>query len=328
MKTSIGLDIGAQAVKAVKIRHDKAGPEFLAFALEANPGAGALTEVIKRIIHPQDAKNLIISVSGSATVIRYVPFPKMSADELMQALKFEAQKHIPFTLAEVNLDAEILKDDLPENKMLVLLAAAKKEAVSQRLKIIEPAALKAGAVDIDSLALLNAFIFNNAADIIPKYKVIALLNVGSQISSLNILEAGIPGFSRDIHIAGHSFTQKISGALNIELGAAEKLKINPDKDSLQKIKTEIGPVFTNLANEIRTSFDYYESQSTASVERVFLSGGGAKPFFFREMLTAALGIEAEYWDPFKKIALSAGVDSAGLKEASPQLCVAVGLALR
>lgn len=311
----------------VKLRLDKGGAELCAFALEENP-AGALTEAIRRVTQPQEVKNVTISLSGLSTVTRYVPFPKMSGAELKQALKFEAQNHIPFALNEVNLDARIIKDDLPENKMLVLLAAAKKDAVSERLKTVESAGLKAGIIDIDSIALINAFIFNNSSDIVPKYKVIALLNVGSEASNLNILESGMPRFSRDIHIAGGNFTQAISGILSIDLNAAEILKITPDKESLEKLKTAIEPVFTNLANEIRTSFDYYESQSTASVERIFLSGGGARFFAFKEMLAASLGIEAEYWDPFKKITLSSGVDSAKLKESAPQLCVAAGLALR
>jgi len=42
----------------------------------------------------------------------------MNEAELKLSLKFEAQKHIPFSVAEVNLDAYILKGELPDNKML------------------------------------------------------------------------------------------------------------------------------------------------------------------------------------------------------------------
>lgn len=327
MKITIGLDIGSQAIKLVKLKLDKDKAELGSFSMEPN-AAGALEEALKRITQEQEPKKCAISFSGLSTVTRYVSFPKMTAAELKQALKFEAQKHIPFALNEVNLDAVIIKDDLPENKMLVLLAAAKKDIITGRLKAVEAAGLKATLIDIDSLALLNAFTFNNSLDIVPKYKVIALLNVGSEASSLNIIEAGIPRFSRDIHIAGHNFTQKISDILGLDFAAAEKLKINPDKEANDKIKTAIEPVFTNLAGEIRNSFDYYESQGTASVERIFLSGGGAKSFGFKEMLSAALGIEAECWDPFKKISLPSGIDSVKLKETASQLAVAVGLALR
>ena len=76
----------------------------------------------------------------------------MNTLELRQALKFEAQKHIPFSVSEVNLDGYILKDDLPDNKMLVLIAAVKKDLVTQRLKLIEGLGYHTNIIDIDSIA--------------------------------------------------------------------------------------------------------------------------------------------------------------------------------
>ena len=124
-KISVGLDIGTQVVKLVKLRFIQEVVELVDFALE--PMQAEPIEVLKKlkISHGLEAVN--IAFSGPATVIRDINFPKMSAAELKQALKFEVQKHIPFPVAEVNLDGCILKDDLPDNKMLVLLAAVKKE---------------------------------------------------------------------------------------------------------------------------------------------------------------------------------------------------------
>ncbi|MBL7151595.1 MAG: type IV pilus assembly protein PilM [Candidatus Omnitrophica bacterium] len=327
-KLSVGLDIGTQSIKMVSLRLDREKAELYDFALEPNQPQ-SLSQALKRITQLQEAKRVNVSLSGLSTVTRYVAFPKMSAEELKQALKFEAQKHIPFTLNEVNMDAQIIKEGLADNKMLVLIAAVKKDAVERRLKDLEAAALKANLVDIDSIALLNAFNFNYAAELASKHKVTALLNVGSQASNLNIMESGVPRFSRDIHIAGHNFSQKIADVMGMDFNAGEKLKINAEKESADdKIKAAVEAVFTNLAGEIRNSFDYYESQSTSSVEKIFLSGGGSKLYGFKDMLANFLGITADYWDPFKAITLSAKTDSAKVQESSSELAVAVGLALR
>lgn len=325
---SVGLDIGTQSIKMVKLRLNREKTELCDFALEPAESDEVLAQTLKRIAQLQESKRANISLSGLSTVTRYVAFPKMSADELKQALKFEAQKHIPFTMDEVNIDAQIIKEGLADNKMLVLIAAAKKGAIEKRLEAMEEAAIKVNLVDIDSVALLNAFNFNYAAEITPKYKVTALLNVGFQISNLNIMETGIPHFSRDIHIAGHNFSQKIADVMGLDFNAGEKLKINAKNEAADKIKAAVDSVFTNLASEIRNSFDYYESQSTSSVEKIFLSGGGSKLYGFKDMLANFLGIAADYWDPFKEITLSAKADSAKVKESSPELAVAVGLALR
>ncbi len=326
-KFTLGLDMGSQFVKVVKLKTNKAGFQLVNFALE-----DALLdplELLRKIRQNYGAENVNISFSGSSTVLRYVNFMRMNMDELRQAMKFEAQKHIPFTLAEVNFDAAVLKDDLPDNKMLVLLAAIKKEPVAQRIKSVEGAGLKVNLIDIDSVALVNAFNFNYPKIESPEPKSICLLNIGASLTNINIVDNHIPRLSRDIHIGGKNFTEKIMDIFSLDFKAAEALKINPalSADKQDKIRASVESVLGNLAAEIRTSFDYYESQNTSSVSRIYLSGGGAKFAGLKEMLGNLLGIEVGYWDPFKLIAKPEKLDVKGLLAQSSEFSVAVGLAL-
>ncbi|MDD5476639.1 MAG: type IV pilus assembly protein PilM [Candidatus Omnitrophica bacterium] len=324
-KFSIGLDIGTQSIKCVKLKINDA-IELVNFDLE--DGQLDPTDVLKKIKHVQDADLVNISFCGSSTVIRYVNFLRMNKTELRQALKFEAQKHIPFSLNEVDLDAEILKNDLPENKMLVLIAAIKKELIQQRLKTLENAALRPNIIDIDSIALINAFNFNYPKIDVPENKSICLLNIGASISNINILDNRIPRLSRDIHSAGANFTKKLMDIFELDFKTAEELKINPDPERANKVKAGVENVLTNLAAEIRTSFDYYESQNSSSVVKIFLSGGGSKISGLSEMLTVCLGIPVEPWDAFKQIKISDEIDAQKLNNFSGQFNVAAGLALR
>lgn len=325
-KFSFGIDIGSHSVKLVKLRLAKDEIELCNFTLE-EPGLN-LTEHLKKLNQTYAIESANISVSGPATLIRYVNFPRMSEAEMRQALRFEAQKHIPFSISEVNLDGYILKSDLADNKMLILIAAVKKELVSQQLKLIDEAGIRAHVIDIDSIALINAFNFNYTLDDNLKNKAIALINIGASMTNLNIIEAGFPRLSRDIQISGNNFTQKLADSLAIGLKAAEGLKLNPDKERANKVAAAIEAVLSNLAGEIRTSFDYYESQSATSVLKIFLSGGSSSFSGLKDILANLLGIEVEYWDPFKKINLSAEIDAEKLKSISGHLAVAMGIALR
>lgn len=326
-RLSFGLDIGTQAIKYVKLRlNNQDSAQICGFDLE--PAGTDLEAIIRKIKQSQSIDSVNISVSGPSTVIRHVNFPKMNENELRQALKFEAQKHIPFSVDDVHLDGYILKSDLPENKMLVLIAAVKKDFLNLRLKLFEDAGLKVNIVDIDSLALSNAFNFNYSAEENQKYKALALLNIGSSVSNLDILENGMPRLSRDIHIAGNNFTQKLVEVFNMDFKSAEELKINPDNERSKAISAAIETVFANLAASIRTSFDYYESQGTTTVAKIFLSGGGSKFVGLKDMLGNLLGIEVECWDPLRKITVAQDIDSQKLNSLSSQLPVAVGLALR
>jgi type IV pilus assembly protein PilM len=322
---SFGLDIGTQSIKCVKLKSSGSAMELVDFDLresQLDP-----TEVLKEIKHNQGADLVNISFCGASTVIRYVNFLRMNKTELKGALKFEAQKHIPFSVEEVNLDAEILRDDLPDNKMLVLIAAIKKELILQRIKILENAGLRPSLVDIDSLALVNVFNFNYSKADLPE-KSACLLNIGSTITNVNILDNGLVRLSRDIHCGGANFTKKLADIFEIDFKAAEELKINPPDDKVDKIRFGLESVFTNLAAEIRTSFDYYESQNTSNVVKIYVSGGASKITGLKEMLGTCLGLPVETWDPFKQIKIADTVNKEKLNKFYGQFNVAVGLALR
>jgi type IV pilus assembly protein PilM len=325
-KFVFGLDIGTQAIKCVKLKASANLVELVDFDLQECPLDP--TEVLKKIKHTQGADLVNISFCGASTVIRYVNFLRMNKTELKGALKFEAQKHIPFSVEEVNLDAEILKDDLPENKMLVLVAAIKKELILQRIKVLENAGLRPNIIDIDSLALVNAFNFNYPETDLSANKTICLLNIGSTITNVNILDNRLVRLSRDIHSGGSNFTKKLMDIFEVEFKAAEEFKINPTEDKMDKIKSGVENVLTNLASEIRTSFDYYESQNTSDVVKIFVSGGGSKISGLKETLGTCLGLPVESWDPFKQINIPDTIDKQRLNKFNGQFNVAVGLALR
>jgi type IV pilus assembly protein PilM len=321
-KFSIGLDIGSSFIKAVKLKISKDICEVEDFAVE--PAGANISGALRRMRVLQEVKSVSVSISGPATILRYVLFPQMNNEDLNKALKFEAQKYIPFSVAELNLDSYILKDNLPDNKMLVMLAGAKKDFITERLKITDEAGIRTGLVDIDSVALINAFTYNNQDEV----KTIALVNIGANFTNLSILEDSLPRLSRDIQFGGNNITQKLADAFTIEFSSAEQLKLSPEPAKAEKISAVESALLSSLATEIRTSFDYYESQSSSSVAKIYLSGGSSLGAGIKDTLANLLGIEVECWDPLKKLSLSSRIDADKIKACSGQLSVALGLILR
>lgn len=325
---SAGLDIGTQAAKLVILKFTKDQIELCDFKISSDSAAGR-EELFSRIKHYKELQSVNLSVSGPSTIIRYVNFPRMSEQELKNALRFEAQKHIPFSIAEVNFDSYILKEDISANNIVVLLAAVKKDVLKERLSAAEKSGLRVGIMDMDSLALINAFNFNNAiVENKTQRQACALLNIGALTTNLNVLEDSTPHLSRDIHIAGNNLTQKIADICGLDLKAADKLKVNPDKARAQDIVKAIDSVSAALIAEVRGSFDYYESQSASNVSKIYLSGGSALLAGFKDALANLLGIEVDYWNPFKRMSVADGINKQELAASSSQLAVAVGLALR
>ncbi|MFH0827326.1 MAG: type IV pilus assembly protein PilM [Candidatus Omnitrophota bacterium] len=323
---TFGLDIGSRQIKIVKLKLFKDTIELC--GLEVASVQLDVGSLLKKFKHSLDISYANVGVCGPSAVIRYVDFPLMSPAELKQSLRFEAQKHVPFSLNEVIIDGYTLRENVKDNKMLLLIAAVKKDLIQQRLKLLDEAGLKVNIIDIDSVALVNAFNHSYAQDEFVKDRSVGLLNIGAALSSLNILENSVPRLSRDIQIAGNNFTQKVVEAFGIDFKAAEELKLNPDDEKKSRVSSHIETILTHLAGEVRVSFDYYESQSAASVSRIFLSGGGSQLSGLKDRLSDLLGIEVQYWDPLRRITISGDMDSQKASSLSTQMAVAVGLALR
>ena len=100
---SVGIDIGTSSVKIVKLKPSGKG-DFEIVDARIEPCFPDTESALKNIASSLEIKDIAISISGSSVMLRYIMFPKMQEEELKRSLKFEAQKHIPFSLNEVNVD--------------------------------------------------------------------------------------------------------------------------------------------------------------------------------------------------------------------------------
>lgn len=331
---AIGLDIGTSSVKLVKIDYHNSIPAVSAIAIEKIEGddfSGAVKAVMNKAALAEKRVNL--GISGKQAIIRCVLMPEMDEAAFKSSMKYEAAKHIPFPAKDTLSDSAILKHNAGENKMLVLVAAAKGDFVRQRLEAVLRLGLEAGLIDMDSLAVVN--IFNVAAkqteqiltgDKKEKAVMSALLNIGARTSNLSLLEDGILRFSRDIVFGGASITQKIAEKLKIGVDEAEKIKLSYGRQDELAAVTEAA--LGELATELRLSFDYYESQTGKAVGCVCLSGGGALLTGIDKFMAAAMNINFKLWDPFKGLEIDASVDKELAVKSSQSFAVAAGLALR
>lgn len=319
---SAGISISPRVVKFVKLKFLKERIDLLAYHFEQNNSD--IEGILRKIFFEQTVKNINISISGQQAIVRYVDFPKMNKEDLKQAIKFEAQKYIPFPVNEVNLDGCILKNDLPNNKMRVLIAAVKKDFLNQQIKFIQSLGVVINNIEVDAVSLINSFNFNYLDDENVKGKTIALLNVGQVTSNLNIIEAGgVPALSRDIPIGRDMFIQKIADVLAVDTKSVDSGKVD-----LEKAKVVIDLILSKLAEEIRTSFDYYESRSVSSVEKIFITGESNLYGTTKDKLGEFLALKVISWDPLKKIIIADNLDITKINPISGELAVSVGLALR
>lgn len=340
-KPVVGLDIGSSAIKLVEAEKKRNGWIVKSFASVALPedtivdgeivNHAAVVESILAAVKESgvSTKFVTAAVSGSSVIIKHIAIPKASPKDLDDQVYWEAEQYIPFDISEISLDYEVVQEDMGDGKMDILLVAAKKDFIEKRLSAVRDAGLEPHILDVDSLAMANAFWENY--DMSPDNAVV-LIDIGASLTKLNIVSHNTTIFTRDVAIGGKNLTQEIQNKLGISFQEAEVLKI--DACTTGQIPEEVAPLVAaiseNIALEIRRSLDFYAASPTQHpVTGIFLCGGACRMPGLSNMLGEMLGLPVDFLNPFTKVTCSGRIFTDEFIEAiSSAAAVPVGLSFR
>jgi type IV pilus assembly protein PilM len=330
--TQVGMDIGNFSIKVVGIKKQPlSNKRILSFGIEYIPKDAPLeqkAELIRKSL--EDAgittNTVNISVSGPNVICRYIRLPVMRKYELAKSLELEWDNYISLKIDEVFWDYVLLDkfvDSAGHRYIQVLLVAAKKIFIEERMRLLRTADLEAQLIDVDAFSLINAFKFTQPLE---NNQPIILLNIGEYFTNVAILRKGVCWFSRDISIGGRDITQIIVEKLHLSWPEAEKLKCSLDSKSAKAFQL-IRTVLDNLVNELNLSFEYLKRELEEQIKFVYLSGGSVHLFQLDEFLSQNLNIPIRKWNPTQAFKLSPGLSQKVLEKHAPDLAVAIGLAL-
>ncbi|MEM7236161.1 MAG: type IV pilus assembly protein PilM [Planctomycetota bacterium] len=335
-KSVVGLDIGTKEIKAVELTDFGDSIKITGFGhcrLEVGDDVGAR---VNEILHDAGikARQVVTAVSGRSVIVRYITLPLMNDEELKGALRYEADKYIPFEIDEVSIDGQKLEDlevqAGAEEEMRVLLCAVKKDLIQDHIQQVQETGLTPVVIDVDAFALGNAFELRNqnSPRVDDEDKVVALVDVGAVKTNINILRGTTSYFSREVYLGGDELTESIARQLHIDDEEAEELKRNPG-DRETEICEAMGPTLDDLANEIHLSFDYFENQFDREVGEVLISGGCVNTPGLQETFERVFDRQVVNWDPTENFELKGDrIDIEDLRSYAAQLPIAVGLGAR
>jgi type IV pilus assembly protein PilM len=342
----VGLDIGSSSVKAVELLskgRDK-GFELRALGIAPIPNeaivqgaflnSSAIVDAIGEAVEVGriKTKEVAVAVSGHSVIVKKVSLPAMTREELEDQIQWEAEQYIPFDVNEVHLDFQILDTSEGEGQMDVLLVAAKRDLVDDYVQVIQEAGLVPAAVDVAAFAVENAFEMNYEA---APDEVVALVNIGAQVVNINVIENGIPAFTRDITTGGNQYTEEIQKSLAISFEEAERIKLGGNGSDQnqevvpQEVEQAIRSVTDTVIGEIARSLDFFTATAAESrISKVLLSGGGACIPGLDASFADRSGLEVEIMNPLARMLPSKGFDPEYLERIGSSLGVGIGLATR
>ena len=344
----LGLDIGRQYVKMVSIEKTKEGFKVLnaGSRLVPEPNSAYDPEKIDRHhmvmavkelfrqqgLNPKKVKGLITGINGSSASIKQITTMEMASEELDSAMTFEARKHIPMDGTDAVIDYQILGSNQREvDKIDVGLVACTKGVLNGHIDLIKECGLKPGVVDVNPIAISNAFTFIKN---MPDDGLVVILDIGAVSSTLVVYGRGQQYFTRDLLIGGHHFVKELSDKKEISYTEAQDMLYkdgltsaisNASADSAASVGIAERTVYDNLVDDLRRSLRFYAKQTGQSFFlKIFLSGGAADTPGLSEFVSSKLNIECDIFNPFFELD---GADNLSVTNPS-QYATALGLGIR
>ena len=343
-QTTVALNIGSQRIGMAVFEVSKNGSLILkaydSETIVADPAMESSKVSQTRVAIADLAQRLKVgktkaryAISGQSVFTRFVKLPPLQDDNIEQLVTFEAQQHVPFPLAEVVWDYELIEG--ADDKEVVIVAI-KAEALDDLNSAVNDSGLGTSEVDVAPMALYNAFraTYGNPEE------PILLIDIGAKTSNLLYIE-GRRFFTRSIAIGGGAITAAIAKEYGISFMDAEHQKIANGLVALGGGHTEqmdeavaalamvIRNALTRLPAEIARTTNYYRSQHGGSApRRVLLAGGGANLPYTLEFFQEKLNLPVEYFNPVRNVTIGKGVDAAVIQREGHLMGELVGLGLR
>jgi type IV pilus assembly protein PilM len=181
------------------------------------------------------------------------------------------------------------------------VVAAKKDMINQHADLVRDAELTPVGIDSDSFAVQNCYEANYDAQ---PGKVVGLLNIGSEVTNLNIVQDGVPQFTRDLGIGRARFVEEVQRDLNLGHEEASKLLPAPAAPTARNCVRRRRRAAEDLSLGIERSFAFLKGSGDAEkLDGLMVSGGGASMPLLREFLSERHGVPVQVTDPLRPVVL-------------------------
>lgn len=345
-KPFLTIDFGAGTLKVAEFEINDAGHLVLRqFGFKALGLEGSQESARERVVTKglQDlftergfsARTANVCAPGFHVFSKFVKLPPVDAAKVGQIIQYEAQQNVPFPLAEVVWDYQIL-GAAPGGEMEVLLVAIKTDIVEGLFRVAESRGVRLQSVDVSPAALANAFRFNYA----DQEGCTMLLDIGAKTSTVLFFEKD-KIYARSISIGANSITQDFATESRVRFNEAEQFKVahgfvslggayeepeDPKQAAVAKVARQ---VMTRLHIQVNQTIQFYRGQQGGSAPaRLVLSGGASIMPYTAQFFGEKLNIPVEYFNPLRNVQVAPTVNVDDLSAVAHGMGELVGTALR
>lgn len=339
----IGVDISSTSVKMVELAKVGNGYRLEAYAItpvakdaivDGNiSGLEQVSEAISRAWKTLATreKRAAIALPSSAVITKKVIMAAGLREEDMEfQVESEANQYIPFSLDEVNIDfQEIGAAPNSPSEVEVLIAAARKEKIEDRVASAEGAGLKVIVVDIESHATEAAY--GLIASQLPNKGVeqtVMIADIGATMMHVNVMHNNKSVYTREQAFGGGQLTQEIQRRFGLSTEEAESAKRKgglPDSYDAEVLQ----PFVQSLSTEITRALQFFTTSTQYNrVDHIILAGGCASITHLEVAVQEKTQVNTIVANPFQQMQLNSKIKQQQVIADAPALLNACGLALR
>lgn len=340
----LGIDVSSSSVKLVELGRNRAGNLVLERCAMERLERGWITdgniekfdevaEAVRRVVRKSGSKtkNVALALPASAVITKKIILPNgLSEADLEAQVETEANHYIPFSLDEVSLDYCLL--GLSANSsgdVEVLIAASRKEKVSDRQGLAEAAGLKPVVMDVESYASRMAA--GRVIQTLPNQGVdslVALFEVGALTTSMQVLRNDDVLYERDQAFGGAQLTQLIVRQYGFSPDEAEAKKCSGDLPP-DYPATVLAPFIERMAQEMGRALQFFFTSTPFNkVDHILLAGGSAALQGLTEAVTHQTACACRLINPFEDMAMASSVQGRKISRDASSYLTSTGLALR
>jgi len=348
-----GVEIGQTALKALQCKLEDGRAVATAFDYIEYPKILSQPEAVaEELIHDALQQFLernesaftdkvCISVPGQSGLAKFFKPPPVEVKKIADIVRYEAKQQIPFDLADVIWDYQIMPGSMVEEgyalESEVGLFAMKREQAYRQLDPFNAVDMEVSLVQMSPVALYNMLAYdrlherleedNYDADSPPPSTV--LLSIGTDSSDL-IITNGFRIWQRSMPIGGNHFTRQLTKDLKLTFSKAEHLKRNAREASDPKLIFQtMRPVFNDLVTEVQRSIGFFRSiDKKAEIGELVVTGNTVKMPGLASYIGKNLGIDVQVIDHFNRLDGEEILEIPTFRDNAPTFAVAYGLCLQ
>ena len=340
--TLLGVDISSSSIKILQLSAVGSSLRLDNYVVRSPPANAVVDKNISDIealgecigaavnILKPSVKDAAVAVAGSAVITKTIEMNAALTDsEMENQIVVEADRYIPYPLDEVSVDFE--RQELSERNpgmVEVLLAACRRENVDTRVSALELGGLSARVVDIEAYAVERAFSLCAEQIGSADRQTVAIIDIGSMMTTLNVILAGRTIYTREQMFGGNALSEEVQRCFGLSAVAAETAMKRGDLPDEYQYGI-LAPFRETVVQQVSRALQLFFSSSHCNeVDHILLAGGVAAIEGLADQVGESLSTPVRVANPFENMTLGSRVNRSTLNNDAPSLLIACGLAMR